>query len=53
MGLEPAFWLSQLVILPITFYAAEVVTKLIDEPSVKLSNGLFKKTLAESQSSRR
>lgn len=51
-GLEPAFWLSQLVILPVTLYVAEVVTKLIDEPSVKLTNWLFKSTLAEPPSRR-
>ncbi|CBX95846.1 hypothetical protein IAQ61_004676 [Plenodomus lingam] len=53
MGLEPAFWLSQIVIFPVTLYAAEVVTKLIDEPSVKVSTWLYKKMLAEPQSSRR
>ncbi|KAI4916858.1 hypothetical protein J4E90_003362 [Alternaria incomplexa] len=45
MGLEPAFWLSQLIILPITLYAAEVVTKLVDEPSVKLANWLYRCTI--------
>ncbi|KAF2019515.1 hypothetical protein BU24DRAFT_476590 [Aaosphaeria arxii CBS 175.79] len=48
MGLELAFWASQIVILPVTLYAAEVATKLFDEPSVKISNWLYKKTLQPS-----
>jgi peptidoglycan/LPS O-acetylase OafA/YrhL len=46
MGLELAFLGPQLVILPLTLYAAEVVTKLFDEPSVKMSNWLYNKALA-------
>ncbi|KAI8938453.1 hypothetical protein NX059_004346 [Plenodomus lindquistii] len=53
LGLELAFWLPQLVIFPVTLYAAEVVTKLIDEPSVRVSNWLYRKMLAEPQSLRR
>jgi peptidoglycan/LPS O-acetylase OafA/YrhL len=49
MGLELAFWLPQLVILPITLYLAEVVTKLVDEPSVKFTNWAYRKTLAQTQ----
>ncbi|CAN9214679.1 unnamed protein product [Alternaria alternata] len=45
MGLEVAFWLPQLIILPLTLYAAEVVTKLVDEPSVTLANWLYKCTV--------
>ncbi|KAF2850331.1 acyltransferas-like protein [Plenodomus tracheiphilus IPT5] len=46
MGLELAFWLPQFVIFPVTLYAAEVVTKVMDEPSVKVSNWLYKKMVA-------
>jgi len=46
MGLELAFWACQLIILPTTLWAAELVTKLIDEPSVKFTNWLYNKTLA-------
>jgi peptidoglycan/LPS O-acetylase OafA/YrhL len=49
MGLEVGFWLLQLIILPVTLYFAEIVTKLVDEPSVKLTNWLYKKTLAPVQ----
>ncbi|OAL43952.1 hypothetical protein IQ07DRAFT_592748 [Pyrenochaeta sp. DS3sAY3a] len=45
MGFELAFWASQLVVLPVTLYLAEVVTKLIDEPSVRFANWLHRKTL--------
>ncbi|KAF2799200.1 hypothetical protein K505DRAFT_231511 [Melanomma pulvis-pyrius CBS 109.77] len=46
MGLELAFWAPQVVILAVTLYAAEMVTKLFDEPSVRFSNWLYRKTLA-------
>ncbi|KAF2124135.1 acyltransferas-like protein [Dothidotthia symphoricarpi CBS 119687] len=53
MGLELAYCAQQLVMIPITLYAAELVTKLIDEPSVKVSNWFFQKTLAQSEQPRR
>jgi len=53
MGLELAFWVPQLVILPVTFYVAEIVTKLVDEPSVKFANWLHRRTLSESQLTKR
>ena len=46
MGFELAFWAVQLINIPATFYFAEVVTKLFDEPSVRFSNWLYQKTLA-------
>jgi peptidoglycan/LPS O-acetylase OafA/YrhL len=49
MGLELAFWLPQIVLLPFTLYMAELVTKLADEPSVKFTNWLYKKTLPQAQ----
>jgi peptidoglycan/LPS O-acetylase OafA/YrhL len=49
MGFELAFWLPQLIILPFTLYMAEVVTKLADEPSVKITNWLYRKTLPQAQ----
>jgi peptidoglycan/LPS O-acetylase OafA/YrhL len=49
MGLELAFWLPQLILLPVTLYAAELVTKLADEPSVKFTNWLYRKTLPQVQ----
>ena len=52
MGLELAFWAPQLVLLPFTLYVAEMATKLIDEPSVRFSSWLFKKTLGAQSSPR-
>jgi peptidoglycan/LPS O-acetylase OafA/YrhL len=46
LGFELALLGPQLILLPVTFYLAEIVTKLIDEPSVKISNWLYRKTLA-------
>ncbi|KAJ8117043.1 hypothetical protein OPT61_g1680 [Boeremia exigua] len=45
MGFELAFWAVQVVNVPVTFYLAEVVTRLFDEPSVRFSNWLYKRTL--------
>lgn len=45
MGLEPAFLAPQIILLPVTFWLAEVVTRLFDEPSVKIANWVYKKTL--------
>lgn len=45
-GLELAFWAVQIINIPVTFYIAEIVTKLFDEPSVRFSNWLYKQSLA-------
>lgn len=45
-GLEPAFLLPQLILLPVTLWLAEIVTKLFDEPSVRFPQWLYGKTLA-------
>ena len=47
LGLELAFWLLQPIVLSATLYLAEVVTKLVDEPSVTFSNWLYRKTLLQ------
>ncbi|KAF2264658.1 acyltransferas-like protein [Lojkania enalia] len=52
LGLELAFWAPQLIILPVTLYVAEVVTKIFDEPSVKFSNWLYRKSLVQPLSRR-
>lgn len=46
LGLELAFLVPQLILLPLTFWVAEIVTKLFDEPSVKFAQWLYGKTLA-------
>ncbi|KAK3203689.1 hypothetical protein GRF29_106g310463 [Pseudopithomyces chartarum] len=50
MGLELAFWAPQLIIIPVNLWAAEVVTRLFDEPSVKFANWLYNKSLAPTSS---
>ena len=45
MGLELAFWAPQIILLPVAFWAAEMVTRLFDEPSVKFANWLYSKSV--------
>jgi peptidoglycan/LPS O-acetylase OafA/YrhL len=44
-GLELAFWATQLILLPVTLYCAEIVMRMFDEPSVRISNWFYRKTL--------
>lgn len=46
MGLEVAFLLPHLVLLPVTFWCAEVVTRFIDEPAVRFAQWFYRRTLA-------
>ncbi|GKT89292.1 acyltransferase [Colletotrichum tofieldiae] len=46
LGLEPAFLLPHLAILPISLWLAELVTRFIDEPSVRVAQWLYRKTLS-------
>lgn len=48
LGLEPAFLLPNLIILPVTFYMAHLVTKYVDDPSVRVTQWLYNKTLVRS-----
>lgn len=52
LGLEFRFLVPHLVILPVTLWLAEIVTKLFDEPSVKFSQWAYRKTLAATPSSK-
>jgi len=45
LGLELGFLLPHLLILPVTFWVAEISTKLFDGPSVSFSRWFYKKTL--------
>lgn len=45
MGLEPAFLAPQIILAPLTFWLAEIVTRVFDEPSVKIANWAYRKTL--------
>lgn len=45
LGLEPSFLLPHIILLPFSLWLAEMVTKLVDEPTVKFSKWLYEKTL--------
>ncbi|RAL14176.1 uncharacterized protein BO97DRAFT_404536 [Aspergillus homomorphus CBS 101889] len=45
LGLEVSFLVPQLILLPVTLWLAEIVTKWIDEPSVRLAQWLYRRTL--------
>lgn len=46
MGLEVAFLLPHLVLLPLTFWCAEMVTRFVDEPAVRFAQWFYRSTLA-------
>jgi peptidoglycan/LPS O-acetylase OafA/YrhL len=48
LGLELSVLAPHLIILPVTLWLAEIVTKLVDEPSVRFSQWAYGKTLAPS-----
>lgn len=48
MGLEVAFLLPHVLLLPLTLWTAELVTRFFDEPAVKFAQWFYKKTLPES-----
>lgn len=45
LGLEVNFLAPQLILLPLTLWLAELVTKMIDEPSVRFAQWLYRRTL--------
>lgn len=47
LGLEVAFLLPHIVLLPVTFWAAEMVMRWLDEPAVKFAQWLYKGSMAE------
>lgn len=48
LGLELSFLVPHLILLPVTLWLAEIVTKLFDEPSVRFSQWAYVKTMAPS-----
>jgi peptidoglycan/LPS O-acetylase OafA/YrhL len=44
-GLEFAFLLPHLLLLPVTLWSAEITMKLWDEPSIRFPHWIYKKTL--------
>lgn len=51
LGLELSFLAPHLIILPITLWLAQIVTRLFDEPSVKFSRWAYRMTLARPETS--
>lgn len=49
MGLEVAFLVPHLILLPVTFCLAELTRRLFDEPSVRFSQWLYRNTLTGQQ----
>lgn len=47
LGLEVSFLVPHIILVPVTFCLAELVTRAIDTPSVKLASWAYKKVLAE------
>ena len=43
LGLELAFLLPQMILLPLTFWVADVVTRGVDEPSVRFAAWLYRR----------
>ncbi|GFF55571.1 hypothetical protein IFM62136_02883 [Aspergillus lentulus] len=46
-GLEVNFLVPQLILLPLTLWLAEVTTRLVDEPAVRLSQRMYQEALAD------
>jgi len=44
-GLEIAFLVPHIILLPLTLWMADVVTRMVDEPSVKFAAWLYKRTI--------
>ncbi|CZT41776.1 related to hard surface induced protein 3 (sterol glycosyl transferase) [Rhynchosporium secalis] len=43
LGMEFAFLVPHIVLLPITFWLAEIVTKFVDEPAVRFAQNLYRR----------
>jgi peptidoglycan/LPS O-acetylase OafA/YrhL len=46
LGLEPAFLILHVILLPFTLWVAEVVTKLFDKPSIRFAQWAYRKVVA-------
>lgn len=46
LGLEFSFLVPHLIILPVTLWLGEVVTKVVDEPSVRFAQWFYRKCMA-------
>ncbi|MBA7489683.1 hypothetical protein ES702_00217 [subsurface metagenome] len=48
LGMELNFLLPHLLILPVTLWAAEIVTKIFDQPSLRFSHWLYRRSIGVS-----
>jgi len=48
LGLELSFLVPHLILLPVTLWLAEILTKLLDKPTVKFTQWAYMRTLAPS-----
>ena len=44
-GMELAFLVPHLILLPVTFWLAEIVTTVVDEPTIKFTQWVYGKTM--------
>lgn len=47
LGLEISFLLPHVILLPVTFGLAEIVTRMVDTPSVKVAAWFYRRTLED------
>ncbi|KAI0160074.1 acyltransferase 3 [Hypoxylon sp. FL1284] len=45
LGLELSFLVPHIILLPVTIYSAQIMTRLVDEPSVRLVHWLYQRLL--------
>ncbi|EFX02571.1 hypothetical protein CMQ_4251 [Grosmannia clavigera kw1407] len=46
MGLEISFLLPHIILLPVTLWVADIVTRTVDEPTVRIANWFYKSLLS-------
>jgi len=49
LGLEVSFLVPHIILLPFTIWVADLVTRGVDDPTVRFSQWLYRKTLGGPQ----
>ena len=44
-GIDLAFWIPHVILLPVTLYLSELCTKLFDEPSIRIARECYRRLL--------
>ncbi|KAK0715245.1 acyltransferase 3 [Lasiosphaeris hirsuta] len=52
MGLELSFLAPHIILLPFTFWVADIITRTVDEPVVRFAQWMFRRTLGGAQDSK-